>query len=44
MVAFTDFPGGLIIWAIVFIAYQQIENNLIQPNVYGRRSRSTRSS
>ncbi len=36
VVAFFDFPGDLIIWAIVFIAYQQIENYLIQPFVYGR--------
>ncbi len=36
VVAFVDFPTGLIIWAVVFIAYQQVENNLIQPYVYGR--------
>jgi predicted PurR-regulated permease PerM len=36
VVAFTDFPTALIIWVIVLIGYQQIENNLIQPVVYGR--------
>ncbi len=36
VVAFVDFPVGLIIWAIVLILYQQIENNLIQPFVYGK--------
>jgi predicted PurR-regulated permease PerM len=36
VVAFTHFPVGLIVWAAVLIVYQQIENNLIQPYVYGR--------
>jgi predicted PurR-regulated permease PerM len=36
VVAFVDFPVGLIVWAIVLILYQQIENNLIQPFVYGK--------
>jgi len=36
VVAFVDFPTSLIIWGVVFIVYQQIENNLIQPYVYGR--------
>jgi len=36
VVAFVDFPTGLIIWAIVLLAYQQVENNLIQPYVYGQ--------
>ena len=37
MVAFAaDFPLGLIVWAAVLILYQQVENNLIQPFVYGR--------
>jgi predicted PurR-regulated permease PerM len=36
VVAFVDFPTALIVWAIVLIGYQQIENNLIQPVVYGR--------
>jgi predicted PurR-regulated permease PerM len=36
VVAFVSFPGGLLVWAVVLIAYQQIENNLIQPVVYGR--------
>jgi predicted PurR-regulated permease PerM len=34
--AFVDFPTALIVWVIVLIGYQQIENNLIQPVVYGR--------
>ena len=32
----VDFPTALIVWAVVFIVYQQIENHLIQPIVYGR--------
>jgi predicted PurR-regulated permease PerM len=36
VVAFTHFPVGLIVWVAVLILYQQIENNLIQPYVYGR--------
>ena len=31
VIAFVDFPTGVIIWAIVLVVYQQIENNLIQP-------------
>ena len=34
--AFVDFPTALIVWTIVTIGYQQIENNIIQPVVYGR--------
>jgi predicted PurR-regulated permease PerM len=36
VVAFVSFPGGVIAWIIVLVVYQQIENNLIQPLVYGR--------
>lgn len=39
VVAFNDFPLGLIIWATVLFTYQQIENNLIQPVVYGQAVR-----
>jgi predicted PurR-regulated permease PerM len=34
--AFHDFPTATIIWVIVFIVYQQIENNVLQPVVYRR--------
>ena len=34
--AFHDFPTALIVWAVVSIVYQQIENNVIQPIVYKR--------
>jgi predicted PurR-regulated permease PerM len=34
--AFTDFPTATIVWAIVFVVYQQVENNLLQPVVYRR--------
>ena len=34
--AFHDFPSSTIIWVIVFIVYQQVENNLLQPVVYRR--------
>ena len=36
VVAFVSFPVGLIVWVVVLIVYQQVENNLIQPFVYGR--------
>jgi predicted PurR-regulated permease PerM len=36
VVAFVHFPVGLVVWAAVLILYQQVENNLIQPFVYGR--------
>jgi predicted PurR-regulated permease PerM len=36
VVAFTNFPLGLIVWVAVLIIYQQIENNAVQPFVYGR--------
>jgi predicted PurR-regulated permease PerM len=36
VVALVDFPVGLVVWAAVLILYQQVENNLIQPVVYGR--------
>jgi predicted PurR-regulated permease PerM len=34
--AFVDFPTALIVWAIVAVGYQQVENNIIQPVIYGR--------
>jgi predicted PurR-regulated permease PerM len=33
---FNDFPTTTIVWVVVFIVYQQIENNAIQPMVYRR--------
>jgi predicted PurR-regulated permease PerM len=37
VVAFAaDFPIWLIVWAAVLILYQQVENNLVQPFVYGK--------
>ncbi len=36
VVAFVNFPLGLIVWAAVQILYQQVENNLVQPFVYGK--------
>jgi len=33
---FNDFPTSTIVWVIVFIVYQQVENNVIQPIVYRR--------
>jgi predicted PurR-regulated permease PerM len=32
--AFNDFPTATIVWVIVFLVYQQVENNLLQPLVY----------
>jgi predicted PurR-regulated permease PerM len=34
--AITDFPTDLIVWAVFFIVYQQVENNLLQPLIYRR--------
>jgi predicted PurR-regulated permease PerM len=37
VVAFAaDFPIGVIVWVAVLIVYQQVENNLVQPYVYGK--------
>jgi predicted PurR-regulated permease PerM len=36
VVAFVDFPISLIVWVAVLVMYQQIENNIIQPFVYGK--------
>jgi predicted PurR-regulated permease PerM len=33
---FGDFPTDTIVWLVVFVVYQQIENNVIQPVVYRR--------
>ena len=34
--AISDFPTALIVWAVYFIVYQQIENNILQPIIYRR--------
>jgi len=34
--AFTDFPTATIVWVIVLLVYQQVENNVLQPIVYRR--------
>lgn len=34
--AFIDFPTALIVWMVVLIVYQQIENHIVQPLVYQR--------
>src|SRR5262249_24400400 len=34
--AFNDFPTSTIGWVSVFMVYQQVENNVIQPIVYRR--------
>ncbi len=36
VVAFTSFPVGFLIWGATLFIYQQIENNLIVPQVYGQ--------
>jgi predicted PurR-regulated permease PerM len=33
---FSDFPTSTIVWVVVFVLYQQVENNVIQPVVYRR--------
>jgi predicted PurR-regulated permease PerM len=37
--AFSDFPTDTIVWVIYAIVYQQVENNLIQPQVQKRTVR-----
>jgi len=32
----SNFPTALIVWAVYFIVYQQIENNVLQPVIYRR--------
>jgi predicted PurR-regulated permease PerM len=32
--AFHDFPTDTIIWAVIALVYQQVENNVLQPVVY----------
>ncbi len=32
--AFVDFPTALIVWVIVLVVYQQIENHIVQPQIY----------
>src|SRR5215208_1123719 len=32
--AFHDFPKALIIWAILFVIYQQVQDRVIQPLLY----------
>jgi predicted PurR-regulated permease PerM len=33
---FVDFPTATIVWAIYSVVYQQVENNLIQPQIQNR--------
>lgn len=33
---FNDFPTSTIVWIVVFVLYQQVENNVLQPVVYRR--------
>jgi predicted PurR-regulated permease PerM len=34
--AISDFPTAVIVWAVYFIVYQQLENNILQPIIYRR--------
>lgn len=38
-VAFHSFPTTLIIWAVAFLIYQQLQDRVIQPMLYGRAVR-----
>ena len=31
-----DFPTDVIIWTVFFVVYQQVENNVIQPQIFRR--------
>jgi predicted PurR-regulated permease PerM len=37
--AFHDFPTALIIWAVLFVIYQQLQDRVIQPLLYHRAVR-----
>jgi predicted PurR-regulated permease PerM len=39
VVAFHDFPTALIIWAVLFVIYQQLQDRVIQPLLYQRAVR-----
>ena len=32
--AFHDFPGALIVWLVLFLVYQQVQDRVIQPLLY----------
>lgn len=34
--AIHNFPTALIVWAVYFVLYQQVENNILQPVIYRR--------
>ena len=36
MTLFYSFPADTLIWAIVVVVYQQVENNVLSPIVYRR--------
>ena len=36
VVAFVDFPVALLVWAVAMLLYQQVENNVFAPLVYGK--------
>ena len=40
--AFHDFPGALIAWLALFLVYQQVQDRVIQPLLYGTRCESIR--
>jgi predicted PurR-regulated permease PerM len=35
VIAFADFPHDLIIWVVVFLIYQQLQDRVVQPMLYG---------
>lgn len=36
VIAFDDFPRDIVVWTIAFIVYQQVQDRVIQPMLYGR--------
>ncbi len=36
VVAISFFPVGLIVWLVLFLAYQQLQDRVVQPVMYGR--------
>ena len=34
--ALHDFPTALLIWLVAFLAYQQLQDRVVQPMLYGR--------
>jgi predicted PurR-regulated permease PerM len=39
VVSFDSFPTDLIVWVVAFLAFQQVQDRVVQPMLYGRAVR-----